>query len=383
MVETLSTDDGKRLLELCRAGQLYAIEKWISSGMSLRTPSNLRKTPLSVALDIGFHSLVELLVRHEDDQARKNHALSKAVSCRRIDLVELLISYGAEVRSVPLVDVLLTWEPRLIQLFLDSGADVVTGAPFTVAFSEKIRTALRPFVEYKKRHPDLAPALQKQADRALRHFSYEGDLKWISLLLWAGADPRSLGPALDDRWADDPDCHTTALKEACSKGNLEVLRKLKPNPELDDFGDLLSDAAHSNSKEMLEYLLKLGARPNNEESGGCTALSRCFWNLGFETYRQTQSGRPKSRWEVQSTIECLRVLMEHGAEWKPRDKRDLNALREALCKCEPQVTVDLVKLFVQHGTCTESTLADLLETPRMRQHLSPLVMRSNQPGRHY
>ena len=45
--------------------------------------------------------------------------------------------------------------------------------------------------------------------------------------MWAGANPRSLGPDLDDRYADDPDCHTTALREACSKGSLDALKKLK------------------------------------------------------------------------------------------------------------------------------------------------------------
>jgi hypothetical protein len=90
----------------------------------------------------------------------------------------------------------------MIRFFLENGADVITGAPFAVAFREKIRTALRSYVE--KAHPELASGLQEQADRALRHFCNEGDLKWISLLLWAGANPRSRGPDLDDRWADDP-----------------------------------------------------------------------------------------------------------------------------------------------------------------------------------
>ena len=33
---------------------------------------------------------------------------------------------------------------------------------------------------------------------ALRQFCQEGNLKWVSLLMWAGANPRSRGPALDD-----------------------------------------------------------------------------------------------------------------------------------------------------------------------------------------
>ena len=57
---------------------------------------------------------------------------------------------------------------------------------------------------------------------ALRQFCQEDNLKWVSLLMWAGANPRSRGPALDDvEHIDDPDWHTTALHEACASGNVE------------------------------------------------------------------------------------------------------------------------------------------------------------------
>jgi hypothetical protein len=79
-----------------------------------------------------------------------------------------------------------------MQLFLDGGADVVTEYPFTMAFSEKIRTALNRFVVHKRSHPELDRELQEQVDRALRFFAGEGNLKWVSLLMWAGGAPRAL-----------------------------------------------------------------------------------------------------------------------------------------------------------------------------------------------
>lgn len=375
MSETLSPEDGKLLLALCRAGRLYDIEKWIASGKSIRTPPQIKKTPLQVAIDLGFHSLIELFVRHEDSQVAKNQALAEVVSGRRLDLIELLVSYGAEIQSVPLIDVLLIWEPVIIRYFLDHGADVVTGAPFSVAFRERVRTALRPFVEYKKAHPETAAALQEQADRALRHFCYEGDLKWISLLLWAGANPRSRGPTLDDRWADDPECHTTALREACSKGNLEVLAKLKPDPQTDNLSELLSSAAISNSKEILHHLLSLGAKPNDKANGGSSALDHCFWRLGWGTYDQLQNKRLSTKYDVSKTFDCIRELVEHGAVWKPDERYALNSVRQALYKCEPAVTVDFVKLLAKNKASPEETLEQLLDAPRMRQHLSTLGMK--------
>lgn len=321
---------------------------------------------------VGIPQPVELLVRHEESQVEKNRALSEAIDRRRLDLVELLIANGAEVRSVPLSEVLLSWDPEMIRYFLDNGADVVTGAPFAVAFGERIRTALRPFVEYRKTHPDVAPVLQEQADRALRHFCYEGDLKWVSLLLWAGANPRSRGPTLDDRWADDPECHTTAFQEACSKGNLEVLSKLKLNPQTDNLSELLSSVSGTDSKEMLHHLLRLGANPNDKANGGSSALDHCFWSLGYGTFEQLQSKRPSTKYEVSKTFDRIRTLVEHGAIWKPDDRYALKHVRQALYKCEPAVTVDFVKLLAAHKASPEETLEQLLGVPRMKQHLSTL-----------
>jgi hypothetical protein len=127
-VDMLTTEEGKQLLTLCRSGKLYEIEAWIPAGRSLHVPAGLRKSPLQVAIDLGFHSLVELLAKHEDCQAIKDGALSDAVELRRLELVELLLSLGAGARGIPFSTVLLAWNPAVIRLFLRKGADVVTGA---------------------------------------------------------------------------------------------------------------------------------------------------------------------------------------------------------------------------------------------------------------
>ncbi len=80
MVLALTREEAKSLLHLCQIGNLYKLEAWIDSGRSLTTPSN-HKTPLEVAIKTGFHSLVELLLRHEKDQQAKNEALGSR-SCQ-------------------------------------------------------------------------------------------------------------------------------------------------------------------------------------------------------------------------------------------------------------------------------------------------------------
>ena len=181
--ESLTTEQAKELIVLCRTGRLHDIQKWIADGRSLQIPSVPKKTLLQTAVEVGFHSLVEIIATHENSQSSKNAALAYAVSMRRLDLVQLLFRNGADIKSVPLADVLVGWEPKIIRFFLDQGADAITGSPFAIAFGARVRTALRPFIEYRQVHPEFATELHSQLDCALRHFCGEADLKWISLLL--------------------------------------------------------------------------------------------------------------------------------------------------------------------------------------------------------
>lgn len=372
----LSIEESKVLLALCRAGRLYDVERWMASGKSICTPPSIKKTPLLTAVDTGFHSLVELLARNEPRQGEKDRALLAAVESKRLDMAEVLVVHGARIQAVPLEDVLLTWDRTLMQFFLDRGADPVTRNPFMTAFHNKVQTALRPFVDYKKAHPDLADALQAQADRALRHFAQEADMKWISLLMWAGANPRSLGPDLDDRYADDPDCHTTALREACSKGSLDALKKLKPDPRVDNLSDLLQAAAISDSKELVDYLLHLGARPNDKPNGGSSALDHCLWHLPWEDRSTFTSKQLASKYALAGGLARIERLLEAGAKWRPSDPEDgMKSVRQMLCKCEPAVTVMLMKLFTKYKAAPEELMEELLDTPRMRGHLSTIGMK--------
>lgn len=366
----LTPIESKALVNLCRAGKLYDVEGWIEAEKSIRPAPEIRKTPLTVALDLGFHSLVELLIRYEDRPEIKNRALAFAVEAKRLDLIELLVANGAQVESVPLADVLAIWEPSIIDFFLRNGADVVAGAPFAVAFSQKVRTALRPFREYKQTHPELADELQEQADMALRFFASDGNLKWISLMLWIGSDARARGPSLDERYDDDPESYTTAVEAACFNGNIDVLKALKLNPSRDELTEMLSCASILGSKDTISYLLRAGANPNDKENGGSSALDRQLDRLGLQYFRAFISKQLVPKYSVRDTLEALEELAANGALWKPMDKAALSSARRSLYKCEPGVTVDIVRLFARYDACSSATPMSLLGTPRMKQHLA-------------
>jgi len=369
----LDLPDAELLVTLCQKGKLYEVEKWIATGKSLRVPRECKATPLRTALERGFHSLVELLARNDVGQEAKNQALLDAVTHRNFEFVELLLKLGADITSVPFSDVLLSWDPKLIRFFLSRGADFITGAPFAEAFTAKIRTALGPFMECKRSHPEFARELQAQADSALRYFCDSGSEKWVSLMVWAGADPRSAGPMPGE--PDDSENYTTALKQASYKGNLTVLKMLRPNPDRDNISELVHNSAMFGHTEAATFLLGLNPKLNDKPNGGSSALDGALWHLGFDHVAPFFSKRQRPLYEVRSSLNLIQTLVEHGAVWRPSDAYAVNSLRRTLFDCDPAVTTELLEIFKPHEACSEETLARLVGTPRMKLHLAPVENR--------
>ena len=165
MPAVLTKEESRELLGLCRSGRLYEVEAWIVAGKSLLIAEGVRGTPLQVAVQKGFQSLIELLARNESQVRIKNKALNWAVEHRRMDLVELLVKTGAEIASVPFEEVLRTWDPKMIRFFLKHNADLIRDQPFAHALADQVRTALRIFKECQEQHPELGACPRNPQDR--------------------------------------------------------------------------------------------------------------------------------------------------------------------------------------------------------------------------
>ncbi len=160
---------------------------------------------MGIAIESGFHSMVEVLLQNEVPP--DGSALSAALCRRNEDIVNLLLQYGADVRSLDFSDVVETASPALMRVFIDRGADPITGYPIAKGL---IQTT-RPLLGIYKTYIDQYPQLQFQADMALRHFCEDGGLRGVCLLLWLGANPRAKVPLDDD---EDEDFWTTPLEAA-------------------------------------------------------------------------------------------------------------------------------------------------------------------------
>jgi hypothetical protein len=142
--------------------------------------------------------------------------------------------------------------------------------------------------------------------------------------MWAGGDPRS-------------------YEEACYPESTDVLRKLKPNPDRDNLPKLLHCASILRRNETLEYLLGIGAQPNDKKDGGCSALDSVLNSMGFAWGGREGADRLISRYEVRRTFDCISVLVSHGAIWRPDNGYEMTSLRRALVECEPSITIELLQ----------------------------------------
>lgn len=189
--------------------------------------------------------------------------------------------------------------------------------------------------------------------------------------MWAGADPRSKGPSLHE-WSDetDTDSFTTAIEEVCSKGRLDILKRLRVDPTKDNLQEALKCAAWSCGAQLVEYLLELGVDPNDKPTGGSRALDQCIQRFGYATWRD---GPTLRIWELTSEFNCLRQLVKHKARWVPNeDTYYIKDLRRNLLKCDPDVTAELIKILISNDACSVDTIRRLLFTPRMKSHMEKL-----------
>ena len=198
-------DEIKPLVDLIKAGRLFEVQEWIAAGRPLDAPppppkGARRKNPLETAITTGFHSMVQVLLDGGATIEPDGHGgpMNRVLELRRLDLAMLLVNHGFDPRTVDMVEVFHTWDPAIMEYFIERGADVEKGYPLAQALRNRVQSALGIFKRYK----DRFPGFQTQVDIALRYHCKEGNMKWVSLMLWAGADPCAEG--LTD-CGDDPD----------------------------------------------------------------------------------------------------------------------------------------------------------------------------------
>jgi hypothetical protein len=310
MSNPLSAAEAKELIRLCESGRLYEVEAWIRAGRSLTVPKEVRRTPVSVAVSTGFHSLVELLLRHEENQKVKNDTLQLALLQNQHAFIELAVANGADIASVPFLDVLMTGNRAVVTSFLERGADPIADYPFARAFHElRAKTTLGSHLDCRRIRPDLAVQLQEQADMALRQFCQEDKLRWVCLLaclLELGANPN-----------DKADGGSRAL-DVCIKhlGWEDFSRKHEYGAN-----DMAPGYKVSRGREAIKVLLRYGA----------------LWTPELSTLHKVR--RILYRTEPEVTVTLIGMLLSHeNGQDAIRELLRVAQMRQHVSSCEGQLS---------------------------------------------
>lgn len=368
-------DDIKELMALVRAGRLFDVQRLIAEGKRTVPPKPYWFSPLRTAIETGFHSMVEILLNAGIDQDEKNTLLNRVVWHSKLGLIQLLVDHGADVHTVAFDSVCFTGNPEIIRFFLDRGLDAVTGDPFAHA----LRHPKRPFIGIYMQYREKIPELRRQVNLALRHHAREGNLKWVSLLLWTGADPYVRLPDIGQD--PDPDCDSTALEEAVRSGREDVIKRIGIDPKKADMTRLLVEACLKGEWNSIARLLDLGADPTG--TGESNPMEHLIWAF---TWKIKPFYGVRSESDLKAVFNSILSFADRGGRWTP-DRSSLNRYRRDLYKLEASWIERIASEFHRHQVCSPEVVVSLINTSRMKQilgcrHASCLAKLNGQGRRH-
>lgn len=352
------SDDLKQFIALCRSGHLFEVQRWIAGGKRFQMPEGKFYTwPLRVAIDSGSHSLVEVLLRAGVSETEKMAGLRQAIKRRRSDLVDLLAGHGAEASRIGFDELMRSGQPDVFRWFIDRGMDMDKGWPIAKALRERHREFLGIYMELR----DKVPSARMQAAMALRVHAAEGNLKWVSLLLWAGADPRLAVPNLNH--PDEEELASTALEDAIAAGRVEVIKKIGIDPARDNPTHLLRGCLMNTSSELVNHLLDAGADPNGRVDEG-SPMQSLF--TSFEWCIEMETLNPRA----EDAMQAIETLAKAGGRWRPADSYRRRCFRTALAKAYPWESIGWLCRLMDAGAIEQPVFADLMDTPKMRAILA-------------
>ena len=386
-VRATAVEDLEPLVAFCRTGRLFEVQEWIHAGRPIALPKGSRSTsakrnPLRVAMDAGFHSLVQVLLEGGAPTREGNYqALDHAVELRRADLAALLVAHGADVNGVSMRFVIEMWQPEMVDLFLANVASLVRDNPIAWGLVHKIRPALG----LLKRHAPEQAELLRQADLALRHHAAEGNGKWVALTLWAGADPLARGPSrLDETDTDDDDedaGYLNAVELALMHGHLDILKQKKLRAALEPghrgSARLLEQACYAPDSQPLSLLLELGHSPGQLKCHGTMAITWLLHSMswGFSFERTSVWSSPDSHPGIDSSyarerMKMLHMIVSKRAKWLPEDKAAIGDARRCFLKMAPPYALEFAWLMQHYKAARRRDVQELLRTPAMTRLLS-------------
>jgi hypothetical protein len=171
---TADLDALSELLQICRDGRLYDIERWIRDGRPLQADLDVARTQrrptsaLRIALEAGNHALVLLLLCNGyDPNLEHGCPLDDALAARRWDLLDLLLAWGADPHQADLGEVFGTYRSELFRRFRDMGVNLT--ADHALAEALAYHTRNKPLFGFAMHEARTDPRVQRELTIALGH----------------------------------------------------------------------------------------------------------------------------------------------------------------------------------------------------------------------
>jgi len=347
----------KELALLVRQGRFEETRDWLEAGKPFRATSYRSAKPLRAAASSGFYSIIRLFLAQDLSQDELNQMLQDVVYLGREDLVRLLLESGANANSEleTFSSALSSGNPGIVRLFIEHGADLKSGKPLAWAFGKyPHRSLVGIFKDLLRKDPSFI----EQATQALNEQLTAKNEKWISLLLWIGADPRLL---VDDLEIED--YKRSPLECAVRMGNLAFLKKARLDPKRDDIVQLLFSADWTPRSEVVQYLLSFDPDICSRDEHGESLIESYFaglhysWNISWRADHLDQ------------IVACIELLAKHGAKWTPSSRTSYDRLRAALRKIERYKAISILERFVALNVFGPGTFRILMATPKMKDFL--------------
>jgi len=254
----------RELVQLCAAGRVYDVERWIQAGKPVQAITYKRPgkasvlSPLRTAIRKKHSDLVLLLLcngyRLDLEGKDWNSVLDEALNIRAFGIVDLLLQWGADPTKVRTCNVIDTYKTDLIDRFWRAGADYTTDPEFVLYLAH---TANKPLYGWIRRNRS-DQRLQDALDVALLEAVMDDEELPVNLLLWAGADPHRRVPTareLGRPGAWDPDSVSSSAETAITFGRHRFLDLLR----IEAMPDLEGQAAHAHDSSTLKRLVALRA----------------------------------------------------------------------------------------------------------------------------
>ena len=356
-----------RLKAFCKVGRLFDAQRLLEEVGTAKLRKTRKWTPLLTAVDRGFHSLVELLLRYEHAQWDLEKGYRAAKWRHRPDLAGLILRSSSWSGPIDPVEALVTGDLELVQQLHDSGTDFTAGGTIQRAAAGSAQGTMAAL-----RHLGIRiDEVEGQLHSAMVTHAYLGHVSSVMCLLRAGLDPHRVCSHLDADGREGGE--ESAVSASIFSGKPGFFASLKPSPDKDDAIELVGRAVFLGEDKMLRILLEAGFSLNCKTNGGSPALDELLGgrtlkhHVPMSDYEHRPASPRYSKVEADAFFGVVESFVLQGGRWIPDlDRNEVRMVRDTLLALGDHHVARLFELLDKHGSAKREDLKKLFAAERMK-----------------